>query len=504
MLLTLLIIWIVTVLVVMLRRLRICRSLPGPPLRNLRTIVLGSIMDGSIPSISQRHRSFAKYQAQYGPILRLYQVFLRPIVFIGNFDLFPQWYHKADTDRSSMAFAAPRSTLGLQMGTEWAAHRRLVAGLFSVSSIDSFLPTIHAASAAMCELWRAEHGKEIDVNADLGAWSLDIFGRVACAHDFQGLALARSTGSPYHRAAKEILKGIVNHMMMGRFLWLKRGEMRRYRHALGLYRKAAADILDRLDAAGEGAPVAGEGPGGGEGAVAGEGAGAGEGPDAGDGEASRCLAGKLARLSSHEGARLSREEVVQEVIGLMLAGHETSSNTLTWVLHLLARHPTAQAAVRAEVATLDLHKASLKDLYDCPLLQGAIYESLRLHSTVPVVPKVFDFAATFGGHTVPARTKIIQNKLAIGQDASQFPNPAMFDPSRFARGEFGEHGARIMAFGLGPRACVGFRLAEAELLSGLAHVLRSFRVLPGSVAPVESLAVTLQPADGLRLVLEPL
>ena len=246
-------------LVVLLRRLQTCRSLPGPPIRNLRTLLLGSVLDGSIPNIGQRHRTYAQYQAQHGPVVRLYQAFCKPLVFVADVDLLPQWYHKLDTDRSSMAFAAPRSTLGLQMGEEWAIHRRLVAGLFSLNSIDGFLPIIHAASAALCELWRAEQGKELDVNADLGAWSLDIFGRVACAHDFQGLALARSsTGSPYHRAARDILHGIVRRYVLGRLLWFKRDEMRRFERALGLYRKAASDILDRLGATGEGAVGGGD------------------------------------------------------------------------------------------------------------------------------------------------------------------------------------------------------------------------------------------------------
>lgn len=91
---------------------------------------------------------------------------------------------------------------------------------------------------------------------------------------------------------------------------------------------------------------------------------------AGNEVAAGSLAAKLVELSSREDSPLQRSEVMDEVVGLLLAGHETSSNTATWALHLLATHPAAQEEVRAEVAGLDLQSANLHDLYACPLLQA--------------------------------------------------------------------------------------------------------------------------------------
>ena len=87
----------------------------------------------------------------------------------------------------------------------------------------------------------------------------------------------------------------------------------------------------------------------------------------------------------------------------------------------------------------------------------------------------------------------------MGLDPLIFPEPTRFDPTRFRRGEFGPHGARMSAFGAGPRMCVGVRLAETELLSLLAHVLVRFDVAPAGVPPVEHLAVTNGPSAGLFL-----
>ena len=469
-----------------------------PPTRSL-TWLVGTVFDGSIEDIDQRHRHYAACNRSHGPVFAQFRVLCSRVVFVGRIDLLPTWYIKGESDRGDLKCVAPQCLLGLKMGEQWATHRKLIAPLFSIASIDSYLPTIHAASAALCNLWR-EHGadaKELEAHADLSAWSLDIFGRVACAHDFEALAQCRAaTTSPYTTGARAITSELVRRFVFGPLAKLSRAKMRKFDWACQLYRSVAEDIFDRVRSE-HGSK------GGAEPAAAAAAAAA----PAGARPARDCLASKLAKLALGEGGedgRLSRQEVVDEVLGLLLAGHETSSNTATWALHLLAQNQEAQDKVRAEVAGLDLSSLSLRGLHGCELLVGCMYEALRLHAAVPLVPKRFEEAKTIGGHSIPAGTRIVQNKLAMGEDPEYFPNPELFDPARFGRGEYGPQGARILAFGAGPRMCVGVRLAEAEVLSVIGHVLQSFRVRPGSVAPVEMLSITLQPKHGMRLVFEPL
>lgn len=89
-------------------------------------------------------------------------------------------------------------------------------------------------------------------------------------------------------------------------------------------------------------------------------------------------------------------------------------------------------------------------------------------------------------------------------DPNIFPDPSRFDPTRYVRGEYGPHGEKMQSFGIGPRMCVGYRLAEAEVVCLLAHVLTNFHVGPGDVPPVEESQVSLQPKSGLFLRLKPL
>ena len=110
-----------------------------------------------------------------------------------------------------------------------------------------------------------------------------------------------------------------------------------------------------------------------------------------------------------------------------------------------------------------------------------LFEALRLRPTVPLVPRLAPSRATIHGYSVAKGTRIVQNKIAICEDASLFPEPARFDPSRFGRGEYGAHGATIVAFGVGPRLRAGDRPAAAPGLSPPAPRLRAR--LPSRAGP---------------------
>ena len=146
---------------------------------------------------------------------------------------------------------------------------------------------------------------------------------------------------------------------------------------------------------------------------------------------------------------------------------------------------------------------SFAALQECDLLLGCIYEALRLFPTVPMTAKILDADREVAGVRLRKGTAVAANKAGVAAMPSCFPEPDKFDPSRFRRNEHGKHGANMHAFGGGPRACVGLRLAELEMLSILAHVLRHFRLTPVEHdAPVEHADVTNGPKhSGLRLVL---
>uniref|UniRef100_A0A7S0LNJ1 Cytochrome P450 n=1 Tax=Coccolithus braarudii TaxID=221442 RepID=A0A7S0LNJ1_9EUKA len=449
--------------------------IPGPR-HSLVSVLFGSFFDGTIPDISLRHRAVAQLQGQR-KAFRLLKFFARPVVYLGG--EIPAWFsdRKSDSDREALRLTIPKSILSLRMGPQWSEQRRLMAPIFSVSSLSGYLPLIHQSSEQLaasllvqCE--KVGSDRTLDVHPPLMSWSLDVIGKLAFGHDFGAVSsTAAGEKNAYHTAAEAILNGVVNRAVLR---WLSRFNIRTMRaceSGLAKYRAAAAKMID--DAARSPATNASQGN------------------------------SFTARLAKAEGGKLSREHVLQEAIGVLLAGHETSSNTATWALYLLASNPDAQAACRAQ-AEGAIAARSLEELLSHELLLGCMYEALRLYPVVPVTLKMAPAGAHVAGVPLPKGTLVTPNKVLLGEDPSIFPEPSLFEPRRYARGEFGKHGERIAVFGAGPRACIGLRLAEAEVVSVLAHVLHAFVLeYDGDGKPAENLNITLSPANGMKIKLTP-
>lgn len=205
---------------------------------------------------------------------------------------------------------------------------------------------------------------------------------------------------------------------------------------------------------------------------------------------------------------LSAEEAVDEVLTLLLAGHETTANTLSWALHLLATHPQEQARALAELRAACPGDAPLElgSLAALPYLRGCFYEALRLFPTVPNIPRIAGSDTTLDGVNLPAGCLVFY-AIAVGaRDPSVFAQPECFLPER--HGDVADSSALPwLPFGGGPRKCIGYRFAELEAVAFLAAVLRAFEVCPPeehTEPPGEYTDITLGPKQtGLYVRLRP-
>ena len=183
------------------RNLHVLRAVPGPQsVFSLRTLLLGVFGDGTLGEAGMplRHRTYATLQKSYGPIMRICisPLFARMAVLVCDpAEPIPKWMSRADSDRGNFWHSVQlhRSIFALPMGPDWARHRKLIAPLFSVKSLTTFVPQIHAISRALLLLWaaaateRAERKVTCEMHAALSAWSLDIIGRVIFDHDFEAV-----------------------------------------------------------------------------------------------------------------------------------------------------------------------------------------------------------------------------------------------------------------------------------------------------------------------------
>jgi cytochrome P450 len=198
---------------------------------------------------------------------------------------------------------------------------------------------------------------------------------------------------------------------------------------------------------------------------------------------------------------LTATEVHDHVITLMMAGHETTANALSWTLYLLSAHPGAGRALHEELDMLDGRRPAYPDLAELTYTRAVIAESMRLFPPAWIITRALTADADFAGWHAPAGTIAAVSPLLLHHDARWFPDPERFDPARWLderRDAVPRHA--YLPFGTGPRSCVGEQFAWAEATIVLAVICSRWtaRSVPGhQVTP--QYRVTMRPAPGLPM-----
>jgi len=199
------------------------------------------------------------------------------------------------------------------------------------------------------------------------------------------------------------------------------------------------------------------------------------------------------------GARLSSEEMVDQVAIFFLAGHETSASALAWALYLLATHPEWQDRVADEAS--DLTTDAFAELSKLQVTRDVFREALRLYPPVPMMVREASAPETFRDRAVPRGAQLVLSPWHLHRHERLWDAPDAFDPGRWQT-ENGKSCARkaYMPFSAGARVCTGagFAIAEGTLI--LARLMQAFRVepIPGDV-PIPVAHLTVRSQSGIRL-----
>lgn len=218
------------------------------------------------------------------------------------------------------------------------------------------------------------------------------------------------------------------------------------------------------------------------------------------------LLGRLLAATDDDGAKMSDEQLRDEVATVFLAGHETTALALSYALWLLARHPEAQARLHAEVGeVLGDRPATLADLPRLTYCDAVVKEAMRLYPPAYLIGREALEDVQIAGYTVPRGAQVLTPIWAVHRDPRWFPAPLRFRPERWLDGlEKRLHRFAYFPFGGGARICVGNHFAMLESVLVLATLVQGIAVAPDPEHELKLLpAVTLRPESGVRVTVRP-
>ncbi|WP_143448358.1 cytochrome P450 [Kineosporia sp. A_224] len=362
-------------------------------------------------------------------------------------------------------------------GEVWRRHRRVAQPAFHPRSLESVAQAAGTAAQRMRAEWDAAGpGGVVDADGAAMRAMLEVVGRTLFAADL------RPVGERVVGAVDAALHAVVRTASSPLPGWLPTPRRRRLRRAVATLDAVCADLVAQRRACGVG-------------------------PEDGD-----VLALLLAAVDAGEAGAdggLAPREVRDEILTLVIAGHETVASSLTWTLDLLASSPDVQARLHTELdAVLAGRAPGWDDVPHLPYTRAVVDEALRLYPPAWVITRRALADDVVSGVAIPAGTLVVLSPWLLHRRPQSWPDPRRFDPGRFlgdappsrgpARGDY-------VPFGAGPRLCIGRDMAVVESVLVLAGLLRDRTVTrPAGVAPpsVDAL-VTLRPRGGLPLRLTP-
>ena len=216
------------------------------------------------------------------------------------------------------------------------------------------------------------------------------------------------------------------------------------------------------------------------------------------------------REATAEVPELSQEQVADELLTLLLAGHETTAVALTWAWSFLDAHPEVASRICAEASqVLGSRAPTLDDIERLPYTQAVVAETLRLRPPAWILERQVVGDIDLGGRRPPPRTVLLLPIWVMHRDPRWWNDPLSFDPSRWLTPEQtydesapGQPRGAYLPFGAGSHVCIGASFAWTEAVIALAILVPRWKATLAPGASVASRAsITLRPAHGLPMTL---
>jgi cytochrome P450 len=190
------------------------------------------------------------------------------------------------------------------------------------------------------------------------------------------------------------------------------------------------------------------------------------------------------------GDAMAEEQIIDEIHVLLFAGHETTANTLSWLLYLIATYPEVAKKLKSTIEKINIYE-SPKNEY----INAVISEGMRLYPAAWMTERVSLNDDQFNGFCFPKGTIIIPFFYGLHRNKKYWSNESVFDPERFIFSDPAKtkRVKNFFPFGAGPRMCIGNNFAMAEMAFILHEFLRKFEISPTDEIPGMWPLITLRP-----------
>ena len=197
---------------------------------------------------------------------------------------------------------------------------------------------------------------------------------------------------------------------------------------------------------------------------------------------------------------MSDVELHDELVTLLVAGHETTATALAWTFRWLLEMPELASRLRTELARAEEAGPLTADaISKLELIDAVARESLRLQPVIPLVGRVLTRPARVGGYDLPAGIGVVCSIYLAQRRADTYPQPDRFDPTRFLGKKFSPN--EFFPFGGGVRRCIGMAFALYEMKMVIARIVSRTTLALAATRPVSVVrrSITMTPSEGLRV-----
>ena len=449
-------------------------DLPGP--RGLP--VLGNLLQLEAPRL---HRILGAWADRYGAAYRI-RLRGRDVLVVSDAEAIgdvlrdrPEGFRRRRALRNVMLELGIDGVFNAE-GPDWRRQRKLAMFALNTAHMREFFTRLDQVAARLQRRWEgaARSGQPVDPQRDLMRFTVDVTSGLAFGHDLNTL---EETGDPIQKHLDKIFPALSRRLLVPFAYWryFKLPADRALDRSMAEVHKLVNALIANSRAQLERDPARRTRP-------------------------SNFLEAMLVARDD-DASGFTDSEIVGNALTMLLAGEDTTANTLAWMMHFMVEHPEVQARMREEAdRVLGTHRrvpdyATTEAL---PYIEAVAHEAMRLKPVAPLLAMEANRDCLVGGVAISEGTAVFLLMAYAEAHADNFAAPRTFRPERWIDPGQALHNSKAFTpFGSGPRYCPGRHLAMLEIKLVAAMLARNFEVArtPGSPPTQEHLALTLTPKN---------